>query len=369
MTTLSQLQHGKMEEFVAASVLNSINRIAVANQNTFLTARAEVPENYATWDVAMDSPPKNKGVNLYHLEANDEEEQRMSKMICYLSCLNLEEEGDNLPWLRISTSFMKVLLWLLKEAGVKHVPSFDGLQKVQKSLNREIVPTVHWKSPKGHAFSFNDPRAIVANELTNGPWISKRTGPISLLQSTFVAFQSFHETELFMKSGMVKNGNEPACFKDGHMIIPVQWLEDKNGEVYCDAWEIKDNQQSLSKIEDKIVVMVALSVLKYNMLDLEDKSLMPEWCLETNASGHVSHMPNPDRALAEGDPIYSCFIDVFGDAALGNRSKSWNKHWNVNATHRNLPQKLLYHAIFILYPHHPQILLARASKNCLRNLS
>jgi hypothetical protein len=59
---------------------------------------------------------------------------------------------------------MKVLLWLLREVGVPNVPSFDGLQKFQKSLKKEnIVPTVHWKSPKGHAFSFNDPRAIVAN--------------------------------------------------------------------------------------------------------------------------------------------------------------------------------------------------------------
>ena len=59
---------------------------------------------------------------------------------------------------------MKVLLWLLREVGVPNVPSFDKLQKIQKSLKTEkIVATIHWKSPKGHTFSFNDPRAIVAN--------------------------------------------------------------------------------------------------------------------------------------------------------------------------------------------------------------
>lgn len=85
---------------------------------------------------------------------------------------------DNLPRLRISTSFMKVLLWLLREVGIQNVPSFDGLQKIQKNLKTEkIVPTIHWKSPKGHTFSFNDPRAIVANvsHIVDIKFINKRT--------------------------------------------------------------------------------------------------------------------------------------------------------------------------------------------------
>lgn len=71
---------------------------------------------------------------------------------------------DNLPRLRISSSLMKVLLWLLREIGVPRVPSFDALRKIQKRIKEErIVPTTQWMSPKGNAFSFNDPRAIIAN--------------------------------------------------------------------------------------------------------------------------------------------------------------------------------------------------------------
>jgi len=71
---------------------------------------------------------------------------------------------DNLPRLRISSSQMKVILWLLHEVGVKGVPSFSSLRKMQKALKDErVVPTIHLKSPKGNTFSFNDPRAMIAN--------------------------------------------------------------------------------------------------------------------------------------------------------------------------------------------------------------
>lgn len=88
--------------------------------------------------------------------------------------------------------------------------------------------------------------------------------------------------------------------------------------------------------------MFHTSKLKYNMLDLTDMGLIPDWSSATIAAGHTSRMPNPDRALAEGHPIYVSMIDIFGDDVSGNRSKSWNKHWNMYMTHRNLPRKILH---------------------------
>lgn len=59
---------------------------------------------------------------------------------------------------------MKVLLWLLRELGVKEVPSFDGLRKMQKSLREKRgIPTTNLMTPKGNVFSFNDPGTLIAN--------------------------------------------------------------------------------------------------------------------------------------------------------------------------------------------------------------
>lgn len=40
--------------------------------------------------------------------------------------------------------------------------------------------------------------------------------------------------------------DEPAGLRDGRMVIPVRWLEDESGTVYCDAWEIKLDKQTVS---------------------------------------------------------------------------------------------------------------------------
>jgi hypothetical protein len=58
-----------------------------------------------------------------------------------------------------------------------------------------------------------------------------------------------HDLDRHLMSPMYDDGNgkhyfidEPACLRDGQMIIPVRWLEDESGVVCCDAWEIKHDE-------------------------------------------------------------------------------------------------------------------------------
>ena len=58
---------------------------------------------------------------------------------------------------------MKVFLWVLREAGVRDVPSFHHLRQVQSSIRKLAgVPTLQRKFPKGNVYSVNDPRTLVA---------------------------------------------------------------------------------------------------------------------------------------------------------------------------------------------------------------
>jgi hypothetical protein len=93
--------------------------------------------------------------------------------------------------------------------------------------------------------------------------------------------------------------------------------------------------------------LISSKDLVENYLDLQDLGILPQW---PPGSMYADRMPNPKRVLAGGDPLYTSFVNYFGDDVSGNRSKSWNKHWNVYITHANLPRQLLqqeFHVHFV----------------------
>lgn len=70
---------------------------------------------------------------------------------------------DNLPRLRMSNNQFRMILWILKECGVRDVPSFDTFRTMQTSL-RELCGSEPklYKSTMGNHFYVNNIAESVA---------------------------------------------------------------------------------------------------------------------------------------------------------------------------------------------------------------
>ncbi|KAJ7205461.1 hypothetical protein GGX14DRAFT_644635 [Mycena pura] len=287
-------------------------------------------------------------------EASAEWAPYPSKMLFLLDTL------DNLPRLRISNSLMKVFLWILKEGGAQDVPSFDGLRNVQKGLREKCgVPTTQYTTAMGNIFYMNDPRTIIAKDWAN-PETRKFIHVYPEIPEDGVIREIWHaqkwrkDMDLDILSPMYDAKdlhshfyvNEVARLASGDFVIPIRWLKYRGG-ICADAFAISIDSEGVATVHDEQTILISATELAANYLDLKDDNCVPCWSEKT---GHPELMPNPKRVLAGGDPLYSSFIDYFGDDVSGNRSKSWNKHWNAYMTHRNLPRALLqqeFHVHFI----------------------
>ena len=70
---------------------------------------------------------------------------------------------DSLPRLRLSDQQMRLVIFVLKEAGVLNVPSLQTLRRVQKGLRESVaVPTERRISVKGNVFYVNQLGAQIA---------------------------------------------------------------------------------------------------------------------------------------------------------------------------------------------------------------
>ncbi|TFY52145.1 hypothetical protein EVG20_g10686, partial [Dentipellis fragilis] len=274
---------------------------------------------------------------------------------------------DNLGRNRISDSLMQVFLWVLKEAGVHDVPSLYAFRQFQKSLRKCTgIPTHQSKSAHGNVFFMNDLATIVAKDYTTAlvrphmrfyPEIPD--GPIT---EVWHAEKWRKDMDLSMLTPMyVEPGGIPeqrqhyyvgelALLKSGDLVIPIRWVMYK-GKLYADACPVKhDHRTGTAQIIDaaNAVVFVPADALTTNFENLQRAGKIPHFHGKDRST--LAQMPNRLRKLAGGEPLYTSFIDLFADDVSGNRSKSWNKHWNLYFSHRNLPRRLLqqeFHVHFL----------------------
>ncbi|KAJ6591419.1 hypothetical protein B0H10DRAFT_2179282 [Mycena sp. CBHHK59/15] len=273
----------------------------------------------------------------------------------------LLDSVDNLPRLRISSSLMRVLIWMLKEAGCKDIPSFDHLRHVQKSIRSECgILTIPCKSVQGNVFFMNDPAAIIAQDWAN-PMTRKLIHvypeiPLDrIIREIWHAQKWCQNMDLDMLSPMYDSGsshyyvNEVSHLKNGLFIVPIRWVIFRR-KLHANVFYISFDEKGEATIIDKETSLVCADDFAANYLDLEHNGIIPKWTVASIEAGHSARMPNPKWAVAGGHPLYHSFVDYFGDDVSGNRTKSLNKHWNAYMTHRNLPHEVLqqeFHVHFI----------------------
>ncbi|GBE79018.1 hypothetical protein SCP_0202150 [Sparassis crispa] len=260
---------------------------------------------------------------------------------------------DNLPRIAVSDSLMRVFLWILRETGAHNVPSLDRLRKLQKKLHQECgIPTKLYQSPKKNVFYYNDPRSIIVKDWST-PSVRKEIRhypviPIGPISEIWHAQKWHKELDVSILSPMYDAGDgrhyyvqELAQLKNGGLVIPVRWLEmEKTREVYADAHHVEIEATGNMIVNSAQTILIKGTDLQVNFLDLQETGMIPH--LQDKARNECKfEMPNSLRAMADGDPLYSSFVDYWSDDVSGNRSKAYNKHWNCCITHRNLPRRLL----------------------------
>ncbi|KAL7280675.1 hypothetical protein ACG7TL_005614 [Trametes sanguinea] len=251
---------------------------------------------------------------------------------------------DHLLRIPIADALMKMFIYTLRECGVK-VPSFDGFRKLQARLREKCgVPTIPCKSARGNVFWMIDPRELLAKDWSNPavrphihvyPEIPE--GPIS---EVWHAGKWHSDMNRSMLSPMYDAGDrhfyvdELSRLDTGELVIPSRWIMYR-GELHFDSHRVTLDEQGLATVDYQSTEMIPARKLVANYHDLEADATLPQW------AGPAPDMPNALREIAQGEPLYTSFINHFADDVSGNRSKSWNKHINTYMTHANLPRKLL----------------------------
>ncbi|KAJ7697137.1 hypothetical protein B0H17DRAFT_1130453 [Mycena rosella] len=218
---------------------------------------------------------------------------------------------DNLPRLRISSSLMRVILWVLKEGNCKDVPSFDHLRRVQKTIRVQCeISSIPCKSVQGNVFFMNDPKAIIAQDWSN-PATRKFIHVYPEIPEDGIIREIWHakkwrkDMDLDILSPMYDAGvshyyvNEVARLRDGSFVVPIRWVKFR-GKVYADAYSVVFNDAGEATIVDSETSLICSEDLVNNYHDLEAAGKIPTWGVLSIEAGYPDRMPNPKRIIAAG---------------------------------------------------------------------
>ncbi|KAF7311326.1 hypothetical protein MKEN_01034300 [Mycena kentingensis (nom. inval.)] len=209
---------------------------------------------------------------------------------------------DNLPRLRLSSSHLSIVLWLLKQCGVQNLCGSEPQA---------------YTSTAGNRFFVNDVPRLGGKEVASGPisevWQAER----------WKEYAADKLTPMFSRGHRRFWIHEVAETAGGSKIMPVAWI-------------VRDEQRSIP---------ISEITLNYDDILARVGDAIP-WA----ADAQVPAMPNPLRNLVESDEdLYVVMIPLWADDVSGNKSKQYNKHINIYMVNSNLPGQLLQQEFFVRF--------------------
>ncbi|KAJ7736973.1 hypothetical protein DFH07DRAFT_966662 [Mycena maculata] len=275
-----------------------------------------------------------------------------NKTMCYLDIL------DNLPRLRLSSSQLKMILWIMQQCGAKDVPSFNAFHAMQKHIRGMTgVRSEPHKSDLGNLFYVNDIRDLVAKDFANpevAPHIQKYPedvagGPIS--EYWQVKDGKWHNIPLDALTPSILVNlhryyiHEVAQLADGRWVIPALWIVSK-GKTYADCRLVERNEHHEITRVSRDITRIPLDELSSNQEAIERRISIK---FHRTCQDYARHIPNRFRAIDNGEDLFTVWVPIWADDVSGARSKQYQKHLNVYTANANLPGQLLQQEYFVRF--------------------
>ncbi|KAJ6631670.1 hypothetical protein B0H10DRAFT_1938493 [Mycena sp. CBHHK59/15] len=261
---------------------------------------------------------------------------------------------DNLPCLRLSSSQLKMILWIMDACGARDVPSFNKFRAMQKHIRKTTgVRSEAHKSSLGNLFYVNDIRDLIAKDFAN-PEVALHIqkypedvdgGPVSEIWQ--VKEGKWHNIPLDELTPSILVGHaryyihEVAELSDGRWIIPALWIVSK-GKTYVDCRVVERNPQNF----EVLAVVPDITRIPLDDLCLNQEAL--ERQLERYKE-YAQRIPNRFRSIDNGEDLFTVWVPVWADNVSGARSKQYQKHLNVYTANANLPGQLLQQEYFVRF--------------------
>ncbi|KZV93889.1 hypothetical protein EXIGLDRAFT_571793, partial [Exidia glandulosa HHB12029] len=270
---------------------------------------------------------------------------------------------DNFPRLRLSEAHMELILymWARTARHPSRIPSLRELRKFQKGLQARVsTQTRECRSELGNVFFANDVRTTLALDMAN-PQVAQHVVVYPELKPSSItnAWETSRWLELPLDqlTPMVRIGahdffvNELALLETGDFVIPYLWATYAGVlSALCRKCTYNETTNMITVLEKTLRVEAALFVRSF--VDLENGEELPMFERAYNTDSHENFrtaMPNPLRAKANGEELFTLFLNAWVDDVSGNVSKQWNKHWNVCFENACLPGVLLFQEYFVRF--------------------